>query len=248
MLGTFTDRKALLLKKQYGSKFVSSNIRGNVHKITVDAEPGGHRFRFLVDGESRTSPDYKLATDHQNVVVNYLEHSEPREEEEEADIDSYESYHAEQGGTILLHPLTAEYPEVPEEVWTREIPSFYIRRSSNSSSLASSHSSQSTGVSPPVTQVPAALAKGHPLNPPKESKTEDQSVLPLPSHAILGHLGIRSSIDGGLIATTITTRYKHKVTLAVIQVNRSLFQLYYIDRVMIWSDLGSCVWSSGKEA
>jgi hypothetical protein len=217
VLGTFTDRKALLLKKQYGSEFVSSNVRGNVHKITVDAEPGGHRFRFLVDGESRTSPDYKLATDHQNVVVNYLEHTAPREEEEEADVGSYESYHAEQGGTILVFPLTADYPEQPEEVWTREIPSFYIRRSSNSSSPASSHSSQSTGFSPqylPVTQVPAALAKGHPLNPPKETKTEDQSVLPLPSHAILGHLGIRSSTEGGLIATTITTRYKHKVTLA----------------------------------
>lgn len=64
-----------------------------MHKITVDAEPGGHRFRFLVDGESRTSPDYKLATDHQNVVVNYLDHTKPQEDEPET--GSYESYHAE---------------------------------------------------------------------------------------------------------------------------------------------------------
>lgn len=97
MLGTFSDRKALLLKKQYGSIIFPSNVRGNVHKITVDAEPGGHRFRFLVDGESRTSADYKLATDHQNVVVNYLEHAKPREEEEEDVAGSYESYHPEPG-------------------------------------------------------------------------------------------------------------------------------------------------------
>jgi hypothetical protein len=184
-----------------------------MHKITVDAEPGGHRFRFLVDGESRTSGDYKLATDHQNVVVNYLEHSKPKENE--PDTGSYESYHIEQGGISYFFPLTTDYPEAPEEVWTREIPSYYIRRSSIASSPASSLSSQSSGFSSrymPITQVPAALAKGHPLNPPKDNKTEDQSVLPLPSHAILGHLGIRSSTEGGLVATTITTRYKHKVS------------------------------------
>jgi len=56
----------------------------------VDAEPSGHRFRFVVDGESRTSKDYRLATDHQNVVVNYLDHIKP---EIETDAESYESFH-----------------------------------------------------------------------------------------------------------------------------------------------------------
>ena len=61
---------------------------------TVDAEPGGHRFRFIVDGESRTSPEYKLATDHQNVVVNYLDHLKP---DLESEVGSYEEYHSDYG-------------------------------------------------------------------------------------------------------------------------------------------------------
>ena len=63
--------------------------------IEVDAEPGGHRFRFVVDGESRTSPEYKQAVDHQNVVVNYLDHAK-----HELEVSSYESYHSAPGISI----------------------------------------------------------------------------------------------------------------------------------------------------
>jgi Glycogen recognition site of AMP-activated protein kinase len=69
--------------------------------IVVDAEPGGHRFRFIVDGESRTSPDYRLATDHQNIVVNYLDHVK-REAPSEATTD-YEPYQF--SGRISLYRL-----------------------------------------------------------------------------------------------------------------------------------------------
>ena len=71
----------------------------NVFTITVDAEPGGHRFRFIVDGESRTSPDYRLATDHQNVVVNYLDHMKS---DDESDDGSYDSYPEEYGIALIL--------------------------------------------------------------------------------------------------------------------------------------------------
>ena len=92
MLGTFTARKALLLKKSYHGIVIRSNVRGDIHTITVDAEPGAHRFRFVVDGESRTSKHYRLATDHQNVVVNYLDHVKP---DDESEAGSYESDHDE---------------------------------------------------------------------------------------------------------------------------------------------------------
>jgi hypothetical protein len=88
VLGTFTERKALLLKKSYDSYKFFANIRGDIHTITVDAEPGAHRCRFVVDGESRTSEHYRLATDHQNVVVNYLDHEKP---DDESEAGSYES-------------------------------------------------------------------------------------------------------------------------------------------------------------
>jgi hypothetical protein len=93
VLGTFTQRQQLPLKKMYvlhRKRLINS---GNIFTITVDAEPGGHRFRFLVDRERRTSPDYKLATDHQNVVVNYIDHHKPDTDS----VGSYESYHDEDG-------------------------------------------------------------------------------------------------------------------------------------------------------
>ena len=73
---------------------MKADFSDNVFMITVDAEPGGHRFRFIVDGESRTSPDYRLATDHQNVVVNYLDHMKS---DDESDAGSYDSYSEEYG-------------------------------------------------------------------------------------------------------------------------------------------------------
>jgi hypothetical protein len=187
----------------------------------VDAEPGGHRFRFLVDRERRTSPDYKLATDHQNVVVNYIDHVKP---DTESEVGSYESYHDEQGIPHLF-PSNEDYYQPPAEVWTREIPSFYRRHrdSDYSASPGSSHSSTSSRSSLTLSrflsipQAPGVLNKNqfHPLNPARltgtEDKRGDQSVLNPPSHAVLGHLAIRGTRADGTIASTITTRYKHKV-------------------------------------
>ena len=36
-------------------------------------------------------------------------------------------------------------------------------------------------------------------------------MLIVPSHSVLGHLGIRTSLSDGLLATTVTMRYHHKV-------------------------------------
>jgi len=205
VLGTFTQKQQLPLKKI-----------GNIFTITVDAEPGGHRFRFLVDRERRTSPDYKLATDHQNVVVNYIDHHKPDTDS----VGSYESYHDED-----------DYYQPPPEVWTREIPSYYLRRrdSDYSASPGSSHSSTSSRSSLSLSrflsipQAPGVLNKNqfHPLNPGRLTGTDgerrgDQSVLNPPSHAVLGHLAIRGTRADGTIASTITTRYKHKFITTVI--------------------------------
>ena len=82
------------IEEDVPSLAIEADFSGDVFTITVDAEPGGHRFRFIVDGESRTSPDYRLATDHQNVVVNYLDHMKS---DDESDAGSYHSYPEEYG-------------------------------------------------------------------------------------------------------------------------------------------------------
>lgn len=189
------------------------NLRGDIHTITIDAEPGAHRFRFVVDGESRTSKHYRLATDHQNVVVNYLDHVKP---DDESDAGSYDSEFGM--SSVLKSNISDEYvPPAPKEVWTREIPAYLRFRDRSTPSPGSSHSTDSSNFSyhaissysPP--QSPAPL-KGHIMNPhitPIEKA--DLSVLQQPSHSVLGHLGIRTTTSDGLLATTVTMRYKHKV-------------------------------------
>jgi 5'-AMP-activated protein kinase beta subunit, interaction domain len=78
-------------------------------------------------------------------------------------------------------------------------------------------------LSTPSPPEPPTLLKRHLLNPHQGNvdKKEDSSVLLSPSHSVLGHLGIRMTTSDGLIATTVTMRYKHKVresiTLLTIQ-------------------------------
>ena len=118
--------------------------------------------------------------------------------------------------SFRLSPLTLERRQPPKDVWTREIPAYLNPRYNPSPSPGSSHSSSSSlshsffMVQPP--QTPAPL-RTHILNEKvgNGEKKEDNSVLPQPSHAVLGHLGIRTSTSDGLIATTVTMRYKHKV-------------------------------------
>jgi hypothetical protein len=118
--------------------------------------------------------------------------------------------------------ISVQYvPPAPKEVWTREIPAYLRFKDRSTPSPGSSHSTESSSFSylmsysPP--QSPAPL-KGHILNPhvtPIEKA--DLSVLLQPSHSVLGHLGIRTTTSDGLLATTVTMRYKHKVLASICQ-------------------------------
>ena len=202
----------------------------------VDAEPGGHRFRFIVDGESRTSRDYKLATDHQNVVVNYLDHHAKKDEQQSEEGPDYEPYLFSGTEISISIVLTAERRQPPKEIWTSEIPPYLTARHYYASSPASSASSGSSASFTLLHQSPEltpAQLKGHILNvtvAPGEKK-EDSSVTPVPSHAVLGHLGIRTTTSDGLLATTITMRYKHKVCPQSDFAKSSLLQPFYTGRL-----------------
>ena len=62
-------------------------------------------------------------------------------------------------------------------------------------------------------QTPAQM-KRHILNIPpmaRDDKIEDNSVIGEPSHAILGHIGIKNYANDSILATAVTMRYKDKV-------------------------------------
>ena len=103
----------------------------------------------------------------------------------------------------------------PKEVWTREIPKYvtgHIDDSPSSSHSSGSSLSRYRSITNSPPQSPALL-KGYILNQKvgNGEKKEDSSVLIVPSHSVLGHLGIRTSLSDGLLATTVTMRYHHKV-------------------------------------
>lgn len=98
----------------------------------------------------------------------------------------------------------------PREVWIKEIPEYIYEFAPSGSSSHPDKPYRPLSETPP--QSPAQL-KGHILNQKvgNGEKKEDSSVLIVPSHSVLGHLGIRTSLSDGLLATTVTMRYHHKV-------------------------------------
>jgi hypothetical protein len=125
--------------------------------------------------------------------------------------------------------IVDDYVAPPKDIWTREIPQYLQSRNNYSPSSSSSQSSQSSSLSHhmSITQSPPqspAQLKGHLLNPQvvNGEKKEDSSVLFQPSHSVLGHLGIRTTTSDGLLATTVTMRYKHKVRSIISNTDISL--------------------------
>jgi hypothetical protein len=106
----------------------------------------------------------------------------------------------------------------PKEIWTRRIPRYVLGDDDldtpvSPASSRSSSSHESRGFADWAPPQPPAQLKGHLLNVYARDgeKKEDSSVLAQPSHSILGHLGVRTSTSDGLLSTTVTMRYKHKV-------------------------------------
>ena len=195
---------------------------------TIGFPPGTHHLKFIVDGEMVPSPDLPTTVDIHNVLVNYIEvvaDEPPRGRRESAqktkvipanlyppivlpeedDLDSGEET-PEREDEEPTEPPEEEIPIgdfrqlMPQALVDMELPEDDHR-------FRQAYNIINDTPGPP--SLPLFLGKSI-LNGVLPHK-DDNSVLTLPNHTVLNHLAT-SSIKNGVLATSVTTRYKKKVS------------------------------------
>ncbi|KAJ9608943.1 galactose metabolism- protein [Cladophialophora chaetospira] len=187
---------------------------------TISLPSGTHHLKFVVDGEMVTSSDLPTAVDFNNFLVNYIEIatediSKPRREstqqrsstglapEEQTDLSASGQQTPEESD--FSEPIVEE---IPPGDWRQLIPQYLtdVELHEDDPKFKTASTCISDFGHPPA--LPLFLSRSilNGLLPVKD----DNSVLTLPNHTVLNHL-MTSSVKNGVLATSVTTRYKKKV-------------------------------------
>jgi len=216
----------------FGSSFPSfcetnlfSRKSGPGMYTSINLPPGTHHLKFVVDGEMMTSQDLPTAVDFNNFLVNYVEiatddQTTSRRESNQPSIKA--AIHAahptlalpdhDQGrsGDVTpdesdIEPQAVEIPPgdfrqiIPQALLDIDLPDDDPRYHQAVRII-------SDGIGPP--SLPLFLGRSI-LNGNLPVK-DDNSVLTLPNHTVLNHL-MTSSVKNGVLATSVTIRYRKKV-------------------------------------
>lgn len=190
---------------------------------TINLPSGTHHLKFVVDGEMVTSPSLPTAVDFNNFLVNYIEIatedlSKPRRESAQPGprpastpgLTADEHEHARSGvhtpAELDIDELQAE--EIPAGDFRRIIPQALIDIDLPEEDPRYQAAQKILTEVPGPPSLPLFLSRSilNGLLPVKD----DNSVLTLPNHTVLNHL-MTSSVKNGVLATSVTTRYKKKV-------------------------------------
>ncbi|KIW15541.1 hypothetical protein PV08_05589 [Exophiala spinifera] len=187
---------------------------------TINLPSGTHHLKFVVDGEMVTSPDLPTAVDFNNFLVNYIEIAteDLTKQRRESALPASRSgalapEDQDQGASGAQTPEAQDM----EELLAEEIPPGDYRQLVPQClvdvDLAEDTEEYNNAVKliqdaqqPPA--LPLFLNKSI-LNGVLPVK-DDNSVLTLPNHTVLNHL-MTSSVKNGVLATSVTTRYRKKV-------------------------------------
>ncbi|KAI2084169.1 galactose metabolism- protein [Ophidiomyces ophidiicola] len=199
----------------------SDSDDNGVFSTTLKLRPGTHHLKFIVDGVMRTSDSLPTAVDFTNHLVNYIEIGPEempasRGSEKPPKIVIPPGLYPPQ---VLPDSLLIEEPEkeVEEEIpigdFRTIIPPVLIdiEGEENTSSYTQAASIIHDFPTPPM--LPMFLGRSI-LNSSTPMK-DDNSVLNYPNHTVLNHLAT-SSIKNGVLATSVTTRYKRKYVTTIL--------------------------------
>lgn len=186
---------------------------------TLNLRPGTHHLKFIVDGEMRASDTLPTAVDFTNHLVNYIEISaDDARQNDKSNLPSGVrppdalSPDAKEGQAEDTADEAVKKEEVEEEVppgdFGSAIPQFLADLDKEEDSPAYLQAANVIGDTPTPPSLPLFLGKSI-LNSTTPTK-DDSSVLNYPNHTVLNHLAT-SSIKNGVLATSVTTRYKRKV-------------------------------------
>ncbi|KAJ5778950.1 Immunoglobulin E-set [Penicillium paradoxum] len=195
----------------------------SVMSTTLNLRPGTHHLKFIVDGEMRASDSLPTAVDFTNHLVNYIEISA----DDAHDKDSAVQPGAHPPQTVpdsskQVHPRdsedrTPEQEELEEEVppgdFGDAVPQFLADLDKEEDSPEYIQAANVIGDTATPPSLPLFLGKSI-LNGTTPMK-DDSSVLNYPNHTVLNHLAT-SSIKNGVLATSVTTRYKRKYVTTIL--------------------------------
>lgn len=201
---------------------------------TLNLRPGTHHLKFIVDGEMRASDTLPTAVDFTNHLVNYIEISA---DDARGDVDKDKSNAPSGDRTPQTLPDSskegqsddaADDPpkkeeteeEIPPGEFGSAIPQFLADLDKEENSPAYLQAANVIGDTPTPPSLPLFLGKSI-LNSNTPTK-DDSSVLNYPNHTVLNHLAT-SSIKNGVLATSVTTRYKRKVEFLALNPLPCLF-------------------------
>lgn len=181
---------------------------------TLNLRPGTHHLKFIVDGDMRASDTLPTAVDFTNHLVNYIEISAddghdsipPGINHSQAPLDSSKDGQADDTTDEPQNKEAEE--EVPPGNFGRAIPQFLADLDKDEDNAAYLQAANIISDMPTPPSLPLFLGKSI-LNSNTPTK-DDSSVLNYPNHTVLNHLAT-SSIKNGVLATSVTTRYKRKV-------------------------------------
>ncbi|KAI9369480.1 hypothetical protein BJX61DRAFT_519448 [Aspergillus egyptiacus] len=217
--GTFVNwEKKLRLHK--------SETTPGVMSTKVNLRPGTHHLKFIVDGEMRASDNLPTAVDFTNHLVNYIELSADDVNRSRRESDKgtappgvHPQVLPDSAADKKLEPAVDEVrsdkeeSEEPEEIpigdFRNIIPPFLLDLDKDEDTPCYQQAVNIIGDAPTPPSLPLFLGKSilNGITPTKD----DSSLLNNPNHTVLNHLAT-SSIKNGVLATSVTTRYKRKVT------------------------------------
>ncbi|KAK5465416.1 galactose metabolism-related protein [Exophiala xenobiotica] len=186
----------------------------------INLPSGTHHLKFVVDGEMVTSPDLPTAVDFNNFLVNYIEIAtedlaKPRRESTQPGTraTALTPEEQEQGHSGVQTPESTELEEpqaeeIPPGDYRQVIPQCLVDVDMPEDTDEYQNAVKLIQHAPNPPALPLFLNRSilNGILPVKD----DNSVLTLPNHTVLNHL-MTSSVKNGVLATSVTTRYKKKV-------------------------------------
>ncbi|KAH7336966.1 5'-AMP-activated protein kinase beta subunit, interation domain-containing protein [Rhizoctonia solani] len=186
------------------------------HVTTLDLRPGTYRLKFIVDDQWKCSDHLPTAVDDVGNLVNYIEVSD----EAFGEVLGWEK--GLTGAPDHLPPWTSEIP--PLLVQAAQLEENYLARRGEPdcpsppliphppalprhlekvilNARTTGNASAASGVGKPTVASMGGVGPA--------GGADDNSVLPVPNHVVLNHLGT-SAIKGGVLAVGTTTRYHRK--------------------------------------
>ncbi|KAJ5109810.1 Immunoglobulin E-set [Penicillium argentinense] len=194
-----------------------SDHDGAVMSTTLNLRPGTHHLKFIVDGEMRASDTLPTAVDFTNHLVNYMEISADDARKGQDKSSTSAGAHPPQAfpdsSKDGKSEETADDPRRRKRLKKSVIPQFLADLDKEEDSPAYLQAANVIGDTPTPPSLPLFLGKSI-LNSTTPTK-DDSSVLNYPNHTVLNHLAT-SSIKNGVLATSVTTRYKRKYVTTIL--------------------------------